>query len=355
MDEHRDRFGGVEPICRVPTGHGCSTAPSPCYAFGNRPPPARSVRDAELKTLIGHAFEANFRVYGARRTWHGPNRRGRTAARCTAERLMRELGITGAVRGKRAVTALPGGQADRAPDPVERDFVAGAPNRCRGADFTCVKTRAGTVYAAFVADAFTRRIVGPSAATAKQTVFVLDALEMAVRQRGRDQNPFVPGELPHRGDTGSQYTSFRLAGHLEAAGTAASIGSVGDAYDNAPLESTIGLFKAEPIKPRRPWRTLSQAELAAAERVDWYNHRRPHGETGHVPPVEYETSYYRTATKPLATAIICTLYRTRGGSGQAVVEAVVELAQQTVQEVALGAGVPVALPAPAAVVGLGAG
>lgn len=262
------------------------------------------MRDAELKTLIKHAFEANFRVYGARKIWHELNRRGHTVARCTVERLMRELGITGAVRGKHVITTLPGGQVDRAPDLVERDFVAGAPNRCWAADFTYVRTWAGIVYVAFVVDTFSRRIVGWSAATVKQTVFVLDALEMAIWQRDRDQNPVVPGELVHHSDAGSQYTSFRLAEHLEAVGIAASIGSVDDAYDNALMESTIGLFKTELIKPRRPWRTLSQVELATAEWVDWYNHRRLHGEIGHVPPVEYETNYYLATAKPLAKAII---------------------------------------------------
>ncbi|WAL70317.1 IS3 family transposase [Kitasatospora sp. YST-16] len=301
IDEHRGRFGGVEPICHVLTEHGCSIAPSTYYAFNARPPSARSVRDAELKTLIKQVFEANFRVYGARKIWHELNRQGHSVARCTVERLMRELGITGAVRGKRVITTLPGGQVDRAPDLVERDFVAGAPNRCWVADFTYVKTWAGIVYVAFVVDTFSRRIVGWSVATVKQTVFVLDALEMAIWQRDRDQNPVVPGELVHHSDAGSQYTSFRLAEHLEAAGIAASIGTVGDAYDNALMESAIGLYKTELVKPGRPWRTLAQVELATAEWVDWYNHRRLHGEIGHVPPVEYENTYYLTATKPQVT------------------------------------------------------
>ncbi|ANZ21682.1 Putative transposase for insertion sequence element IS986/IS6110 [Streptomyces noursei ATCC 11455] len=249
-------------------------------------------------------FEANYRVYGARKIWRELNRQGHRAARCTVERLMRELGIAGAVRGRRVITTLPGGQVDRAPDLLDRDFVAAAPNRCWVADFTHAKTWAGVVYVAFVVDTFSRRIVGWSAATVKETVFVLDALEMAVWQRDRDQHPVQPGELIHHSDAGSQYTSFRLAEHLDAAGIAASIGSVGDAYDNALMESTIGLYKTELIKPRRPWKSLSQAELATAEWVDWYNHRRLHGEIGHVPPAEYEANHYKESTKPQVTTKI---------------------------------------------------
>ncbi|WTL80232.1 DDE-type integrase/transposase/recombinase [Streptomyces sp. NBC_01518] len=159
------------------------------------------------------------------------NRQGRRVTRCTVERLMRELGITGVVRGKRVITTPPGGQAERAPDLLDRDFVAAAPNRCWVADFTHVKTWAEVVYVAFVVDTFSRRIVGWSAATVKETVFVLDALEMAVWQRDRDQHPVQPGELIHHSDAGSQYTSFRLAEHLDAADIAASTGSVGDTYD----------------------------------------------------------------------------------------------------------------------------
>ncbi|MEU1695433.1 IS3 family transposase, partial [Streptomyces hirsutus] len=236
--------------------------------------------------------------------WRELNRQGHTVARCTVERLMRELGIAGAVRGKRVVTTIPDQQAERAPDRVDRDFVADAPNRCWVADFTHVATWAGVVYVAFVVDTFSRRIVGWSAATSKETRLVLDVLEMALWQRDRDEYPYVRGELIHHSDAGSQYTSFRLAEHLDAAGIAASIGSVGDAYDNALMESTIGLFKTELIKPQRPWQTLSQVELATAEWIDWYNHRRLHGEIGHVPPVEYEANHYMESKKPQVTTTI---------------------------------------------------
>ncbi|MFI8991525.1 IS3 family transposase [Streptomyces antimycoticus] len=303
IDEHRDRFGGVEPICRTLTGHDCKIAPSTYYAYKKRleTPSARSVRDEELKVRIQEVHTSNYRVYGARKVWRELNRQGHAVARCTVERLMRELGITGAVRGKKVITTLPGGQVERVPDRLERDFVAKAPNRCWVADFTHVTTWAGVVYIAFVVDTFSRRIVGWSAATVKATVFVLDAVEMAIWQRDRDQHPVRPGELIHHSDAGSQYTSFRLAEHLDAAGIAASIGSVGDAYDNALMESTIGLFKTELIKPRPPWKTLSEVELATAEYVDWYNHRRLHGEIGHVPPVEYEATYYTELTNPQVT------------------------------------------------------
>ncbi|MEY9878465.1 transposase InsO family protein [Streptacidiphilus sp. MAP12-33] len=150
-------------------------------------------------------------------------------------------------------------------------------------------------------DTFSRRIVGWSAATTKHTELVLAALEMALWQRDRSGTRPVAGELTHHSDAGSQYTSFALAQHLDRAGIAASIGSVGDALDNALMESTIGLYKTELIKPQRPWRTLSEVELATAEWVDWYNHRRLHGEIGHVPPAEYEAAYYLTATKPQVT------------------------------------------------------
>lgn len=262
------------------------------------------MRDEELKERIHEVYTSNYRVYGARKIWRELKRQGHEVARCTVERLMRELGVQGAVRGRRVITTIPGGQAGRAPDLVDRDFVAGAPNRCWAADFTHVKTFAGVVYVAFVVDTFSRRIVGWSAARVKETVFVLDALEMAIWQRDRDQHPIQPGELIHHSDAGSQYTSFRLAEHLDAAGIAASIGSVGDAYDNALMESTIGLYKTELIKPQRPWKTLSQVELATAEWVDWYNHRRLHGEIGHVPPVEYETNYYTELTKPQVTTTV---------------------------------------------------
>ncbi len=286
--------------------HDCKIAPSTYYAHKKRlqNPSARTVRDEELKELIQEVYTSNFRVYGARKIWRELNRQGHRVARCTVERLMREMGIAGAVRGKRVITTIPDETADRAPDRVDRKFVADAPNRCWVADFTHVATWAGVVYVAFVVDTFSRRIVGWSASTSKETQLVLDALEMGLWQRDREGRPHIPGELIHHSDAGSQYTSFKLAEHLDAAGIAASIGSVGDAYDNALMESTIGLYKTEIIKPRRPWKTLSEVELATAEWVDWYCHRRLHGEIGHIPPVEYETNYYLGTTKHQVTTTI---------------------------------------------------
>ncbi len=182
---------------------------------------------------------------------------------------MRELGITGAVRGRKVITTIPDQQAERAPDRVDRGFVATAPNRCWVADFTHVAAWAGVVHVAFVVDTFSRRVVGWSAATSKETRLVLDALEMALWQRDRDEHPHTRGELIHHSDAGSQYTSFKLAEHLDVAGIAASIGSVGDAYDNALMESTIGLFKTELIKPQRPWKTLSQIAASAPSSPNW--------------------------------------------------------------------------------------
>ncbi|MDX3351726.1 MULTISPECIES: IS3 family transposase [Streptomyces] len=220
MDEHRDRFGGVEPICRTLTEHDCKIAPSTYYACKKRlkTPSARSVRDEGLKEWIQDIYTSNYRVYGARKIWRELNRQGHAVARCTVERLMRELSIQGAVHGKRVITTLPGGQTQRAPDLIDRDFVAGAPNRCWVADFTHVKTWAGVVYVAFVVDTFSRRIVGWSAATVKETVFVLDALEMAIWQRDRDEQPVRPGELIHHSDAGSQGGFNRSSQHLDFGG-----------------------------------------------------------------------------------------------------------------------------------------
>ncbi|MFD3537865.1 IS3 family transposase [Streptomyces sp. NPDC058661] len=205
MDEHRDRFGGVGPICRTLTEHDCKIAPCTYDAHHKRQatPSARTVRDAGLKELISEIFEANYRVYGARKVWRELNRQGQAVARCTVEHLMRELGITGVVRGRRVVTTLPGGQAGQPPDLLDRNFATCAPNRCWVADFTHIKTWAGVVYVAFVVDTFSRRVVGWSAATVKETVFVLDALEMALWQRDREQHPVQPGELIHHSDAGS--------------------------------------------------------------------------------------------------------------------------------------------------------
>jgi putative transposase len=291
IDEHRDRFGGVEPICRVLTEHDCSIDPSTHYKFKKRPASARATRDAELTAAIKTIHADNYGVYGARKIWHELRRQGHQVARCTVERLMRQAGLSGVVRGRKIRTTTANPDHERAPDLLKRDFVAPAPNRVWVADFTHVPAWAGTVYVSFVLDTFSRRIVGWSAATTKHTPLVLAALEMGLWQRdraGQDRNGLI-----HHSDAGSQYTSFRLATHLAGERIAASIGSIGDAYDNALMESAIGLYKTELISRRGPWRTLTDVEIATAEWTDWYNNRRLHSEIGNIPPAEHETDFYQ--------------------------------------------------------------
>ncbi len=180
------------------------------------------MRDEELKERIQGVYTSNYRVYGARKIWRELNRQGHAVARCTVERLMRELGITGAVRGKRVITTITDPAAGRAPDLVDRDFVASAPNRCWVADFTHVAAWSGVVYVAFVVDTFSRRIVGWSASTSKETQLVLDAVEMALWQRDREDRPHTPGQLIHHSDAGSrlrfnQSSQRRLVGSTVAA------------------------------------------------------------------------------------------------------------------------------------------
>ncbi|MEE1811213.1 IS3 family transposase, partial [Streptomyces sp. BE133] len=213
MDEHRDRFGGAEPICRTLTEHDCSIHPSTYYAHKKRLPSARSLRDAELAPLIIKIYRDNYSVYGARKIWAELKRQGHQVARCTVERLMKAEEITGAVRGKKILTTRADKEADRAPDRLGRQFVAGAPNRVWVADFTYVATWSGTSYVAFVVDTFSRRIVGWSAATNKQTPLVLSALEMGLWQRDRANTPVIARELIHHSDAGSQPGLNRLSQH----------------------------------------------------------------------------------------------------------------------------------------------
>nr|BFE32422.1 hypothetical protein GCM10010200_046730 [Actinomadura rugatobispora] len=292
---------GVEPICRVLSEHGTKIAPSTYYAAKSRPVSPRAVRDERLKSEITRIYRANYQVYGARKIWRQLHREGHVVARCTVERLMRELGLQGARRGKRVRTTVRDDGHERAGDLLRRDFTAPAPNRRWVADFTHVATWAGVVYVAFVVDVFSRAVVGWAAATTKQTRLVLDALDMALWRRDRAGRPVGPG-LVHHSDAGSQYTSFRFTTHLIEAGIDASIGTVGDALDNALMESAIGLYKIELIKRHGPWKNLTGVELATAEYVDWYNTTRLHGEIGHVPPDEYEASYFQNHTEPQVTA-----------------------------------------------------
>ena len=295
IDEHKARFGGVEPICRVLSEHGLKIAASTYYKTKAMPPSARAVRDAGLLAEIRRVHAGNFGVYGARKVWHQLRREGHPVARCTVERLMREAGLAGAVRGKKIRTTVTDPSHQRAGDLVVRDFTARRPNRCWVADFTHVATFTGVVYVAFVVDVYSRAIVGWSAATNKRTPLVLDALDMGLWRRDRDGRTVQAG-LIHHSDAGSQYTSLRFTTHLADAGIAASIGTVGDALDNALMESTIGLYKTELIKPRRPWRSLAHVELATAEWIDWYNHRRLHSAIGHRPPAEHESMFYAHTT-----------------------------------------------------------
>jgi putative transposase len=290
IDEYRQVFG-VEPICRVLTGHGLKIAPSTYYAAKARPASARTVRDEALKTEITRVWKANFGVYGAYKMWRELNRQGTTVARCTVERLMRELGLEGALRGKKIRTTVSDPGRERAADLLKRDFTATRPNQRWVADFTYVHTWAGIVYVAFCVDIFSRAIVGWSASTSKRAKLVLDALDMALWRRERAGHKPDRG-LIHHSDAGSQYTSFAFTAHLLEAGLDASIGTVGDALDNALMESTIGLYKTELINKRGPWKTLSGVEVATAEYIDWYNARRIHTAIGDVPPGEFEATYY---------------------------------------------------------------
>jgi putative transposase len=303
IDHNRDRFGGVEPICRVLSEHGCAIAASTYYKAKAMPPSARDVRDAELLQHITRIHKTNYGVYGARKVWHQLRREGVAVARCTVERLMRQAGLAGARRGRKVRTTIADPGHQRAADLVQRDFTAARPNQCWVADFTYVASWAGVVYVAFVVDVYSRAIVGWAAATSKHTKLVLDALEMGLWWRDRAGTTVHSG-LIHHSDAGSQYTSFRFTTHLADTGIAASIGTVGDALDNALMESAIGLYKTELIKPRRPWKSLSDIELATAEWIDWFNHHRLHSSIGHLPPAEYESMFYAHTTPgqpPLVT------------------------------------------------------
>jgi putative transposase len=290
IDEHKQVFG-VEPVCRVLSEHGLQIAPSTYYAARSRPAPARTVRDEQLKAEIRRVWTSNYEVYGAQKVWLELNRQGIAVARCTVARLMRALGLQGVRRGRRVRTTIPGKDGHRAGDLLRRDFTAPAPNRRWVADFTYVASWAGIVYVAFVVDIYSRAIVGWAAAAHKRAKLVLDALDMALWRRDRAGTPAGPGLIVHS-DAGSQYTSFAFTAHLIEAGIDASIGTVGDALDNALMESAIGLYKTELINKYGPWKTQADVELATAEYIDWFNARRLHGAIGHIPPAEREANYY---------------------------------------------------------------
>ncbi|TDO51630.1 putative transposase [Kribbella sp. VKM Ac-2527] len=281
------------------TEFGLKIAPSTYYAALTRPKSKRQKRDEELMEEIKRVHKENYSVYGADKIWHELNRQGIKVGRGRVERLMRTLGITGALRGKTVRTTVSDKDGIRAGDLVKRHFVAGAPNRLWVADFTYVASGAGTCYTAFCIDVFSRRIVGWKVSMSKETDLVLDTIEMGLKVR---DYRVIDGEdkLVHHSDAGSQYTSFRFTTHLVEAGIDASIGTVGDALDNALAESTIGLYKTELIKPNGPWHNRREVEIATAAWVDWYNNRRLHGACGYRPPAEFEALYELGDLIPLA-------------------------------------------------------
>jgi putative transposase len=292
ITDHKDRWG-IEPICRV-----LQIAPSTYYAAVRRPPCARAQRDEDLMVAIRRVWEEHRQVYGADKVWAQLNREGIRVARCTVERLMRTLGMRGVVRGVRTVlTTISDPDSSRPADLVARHFHAEAPNRLWVADLTYVKTHTGWVYVAFVIDVYSRFVVGWQAAQSLQTVLTLDALEMALWARRLRRG----GGLVHHSDRGSQYLAIRYAERLAEVGIAASVGSRGDSYDNALAESFHGLYKTELIHHGGPWRGLEHVEHATLDYVDWFNHRRLHGELGLVPPAEFEAAYYQRA-QPLPLA-----------------------------------------------------
>ena len=278
IDEHKEEFG-VEPICRV-----LQFAPATYYAAASRSPSARQVRDEELKPEAMRVWQENRRVYGADKLWAQLRREGIKVARCTVERLMREMEIAGTVRGKVVRTTFGGETALRPADLVDRQFRAPAPNRLWVADLTYVRTFSGWVYVAFVIDVFSRHIVGWQVSRSLRADLALDALEMAIwARRGEKLDGLV-----HHSDRGVQYLAIRYTERLAEAGAVTSVGSRGDSYDNAMAESFHGLFKAELIRKDGPWRGLDDLEYATLGYVDWFNRRRLHGEIGMVPPAEFE-------------------------------------------------------------------
>jgi len=285
IDDHRGELG-VEPICRH-----LPIAPSTYYDhLAKRADPERlsdrAKRDVELCPEIQRVFEANFQVYGVRKVWRQMRREGFNVARCTIERLMKEMGLEGAIRGKKVRTTVPDTAQPCPLDKVNRQFRVPAPDMLWVSDFTYVATWQGFVYVAFVIDAFARRIVGWRVCRTAHAGFVLDALEQAVHQRR-------PGMgLVHHSDRGSQYLSIKYTERLAEAGIEPSVGSVGDSYDNALAETINGLFKAEIIHRRGPWRSFDAVEYATLEWVDWFNHRRLLEPIGNIPPAEAEANYY---------------------------------------------------------------
>jgi putative transposase len=287
IDDHRE-VHGVEPICKV-----LPIAPSTYHDHVvKRVYPSRlsvrAKRDLALKPEIERVFAENFEVYGARKVWRQLNREGVAVARCTVERLMTDLGLQGVIRGKPVRTTMQDKAAACPQDHVNRQFHAPAPNMLWLSDFTYVSTWAGFVYVAFVIDAYARRIVGWRVSRTAHASFVLDALEQALHER----RPAQRSGLVHHSDRGSQYVSIRYTERLAEAGVEPSVGSVGDSYDNALAETINGLYKAEVIHRRGPWRSFEAVEFATLTWVDWFNKRRLLEPIGNIPPAEAEERYY---------------------------------------------------------------
>jgi putative transposase len=285
IDDRRAEFG-VEPICDT-----LAVAPSTYYAAKRRPRCRRLVRDEELKPHIERVRAENYViVYGPRKVWRQLNREGIPVARCTVERLMRQMGLVGRVRGgAKRRTTIPEETGTRPADLVERRFEATAPNQLWIADITYVATWSGFAYASFVIDVFSRRIVGWRVAKTLRASLALDALEMAIWTRRAE----ALAGLVHHSDRGVQYLSIRYTERLAAEGAITSVGSRGDSYDNAMAESIIGLYKTELIhnETQGPWRTVEDVELATLAWVHWWNTKRLLEPIGDVPPVEFEARW----------------------------------------------------------------
>ena len=297
LDDHREAYG-VESICKV-----LPIAPSTYYEQKARQAdperlPARAKRDRVLSEEISRVWRENFGVYGAVKVWKQLGREDIEAARCSVERLMRKLGLQGAIRGKKFKTTVTDDSLARPVDLVDRDFNATRPNQLWVADFTYVATWGGFTYVAFVVDVFARKIVGWRASASMRADLVLDALEQALHDRSdADQ-----GRLVHHSDQGVQYLSIRYTERLAEAGIEPSVGSRGDAYDNAMAESVIGLYKTELILRKGPWKNSEDVEFKTLEWVDWFNNRRLLEPIGYVPPVEYEAMYYQQQMAPAMVA-----------------------------------------------------
>jgi putative transposase len=274
-------------------------APSTYYDQHDREPSRRQSREEALKPEIARVHAANYGVYGARKVWLALNREGIAVARCTVERLMAELGLSGAVRGKTRKTTIADPTAARPADLVQRQFGPPAPNRLWVADLTYVSTWSGFAYVAFVVDAYARRILGWRVASTMATSMVLDAIEQAIWTR-QQEGVLDLKDVVHHTDRGSQYTSIKFSERLAEAGIQPSVGAVGSSYDNALAETINGLYKTELIKPRKPWRTIEDVEVATAQWVDWFNHRRLYEYCGDIPPAELETAYYAQHQRPAA-------------------------------------------------------